>query len=306
MPPTPTSSRRELIEWFKGSGLLVVTLAGIFLYIVFSVPATIFYTRLGTTPSEVGITYTSLLSGSTLGALIVLAAVIILVVYFAFSVTYAATFLWASQMSRLVVKSRLGIRPRRRELTDQEFARWIELMEAFYNTFADKQNESGADWGQLESTVRRMRELELLGVRTEDEASEYESLRSFWNSSLPVPLDFIKRRIRPWGSFRRILLPLLIVIIVLPIIAFFQAGDVLAGRSYPGSQWGTFDYHAEPVTITPSADSAAASIGKLADEQLFLLGQNAQYVVLYAPKSRSTVRIPVTQIIVTSRPLSSW
>jgi hypothetical protein len=62
------------LDWLKGLGVLTLTLLGIILYICVAAPATIFYTRLGTTPDEVGITYIGLLSGSLLGIILMIIA----------------------------------------------------------------------------------------------------------------------------------------------------------------------------------------------------------------------------------------
>jgi hypothetical protein len=62
------------LDWLKGLGVLTLTFLGLILYICLAAPTTIFYTRLGTTPGEVGITYTSLLSGSLLGIIAMIAA----------------------------------------------------------------------------------------------------------------------------------------------------------------------------------------------------------------------------------------
>jgi hypothetical protein len=62
------------LDWLKGLGVLTLTLVGIIIYICVAAPATIFYTRLGTTPDEVGITYIGLLSGSLLGIILMILA----------------------------------------------------------------------------------------------------------------------------------------------------------------------------------------------------------------------------------------
>jgi hypothetical protein len=52
-----------------------------------------------------------------------------------------------------------------------------------------------------------------------------------------------------------------------------------------------------PVIPTPTKD-----IEELPAKRAFLLGQNAEYVVLYYPATHSTVRIPAGTVIVTSIP----
>ena len=61
MPEAPQTTD-SLIGWLKNNVIAVITLTGVFLYIIFSIPATIFYGRLGTTPSEVGFNYSNILS----------------------------------------------------------------------------------------------------------------------------------------------------------------------------------------------------------------------------------------------------
>src|SRR5215467_11524945 len=78
---TSDGTPRERFYWLKSNPLLVITILGLLLYAVFSIPATVFYARLGTTPSEVGFTYTSILSGSTLGALLILGCFLLLIFY---------------------------------------------------------------------------------------------------------------------------------------------------------------------------------------------------------------------------------
>lgn len=59
------------LEWIKESGLLAVTVVGLLIYFFLSIPATLFYSRLGTSPGEVGLNYANLLSGSTFELLII-------------------------------------------------------------------------------------------------------------------------------------------------------------------------------------------------------------------------------------------
>jgi hypothetical protein len=68
MSDRPRMSKRDLLDWLKGSGALVITVLGLLFYFILSVPETVFYSRLGTSPNEVGIAYASLLSGSAAGA----------------------------------------------------------------------------------------------------------------------------------------------------------------------------------------------------------------------------------------------
>lgn len=292
-----SEASNQLVDWFKSNGLLIVTLGGIFLYIIFAVPATIFYNRLGTTPSEVGITYASLLSGSTFGVLFALATALALIVSLRAITIYIALMFWPVQGFSFLREARRigGITP----LTgsDQDFEERIRLAKAFYLSLAENQDER-AVWDRLEATRRRMRELRHLGVWTIEQNSEYEDLKRFWNTALPTPGRFIARRARRIPGVT-ITICALIVIVALPVLAYVQAGHVLEGHPYPFDQLGV--YHAEPATISPTSTNSSQDITKLTRKQLFFLGQNAQYVLLYVPKPKTTVRIPVAQVIVMSR-----
>lgn len=117
-------SRIDVLELLKGSGLLAVTITGILLYLFLSVPATFFYARLGVSPAEVGITYVSLLSGSTIEILTVL-----VILTAAFLLAAFVISLLSFSIRVYVVNFPLMLRLRRRanktywELTDHEFKR---------------------------------------------------------------------------------------------------------------------------------------------------------------------------------------
>jgi hypothetical protein len=70
--------------------LVALTIFGLLLYAAFAIPASFFYGRLGTTPSEVGYTYASILSGSTLGALVI-AGSFLFALYYVIQITLVST-----------------------------------------------------------------------------------------------------------------------------------------------------------------------------------------------------------------------
>src|ERR1039458_1943915 len=83
--------KRQVSNWIKSSGLLSLTVSGIVLYVVFSISATIFYDRLGVTPSDVGVTYSNVLSGSTLAAFAFIFVLAVLLSYLAVLGSYSVT-----------------------------------------------------------------------------------------------------------------------------------------------------------------------------------------------------------------------
>jgi hypothetical protein len=83
-------------------------------------------------------------------------------------------------------------------------------------------------------------------------------------------------------------------------LAYLQADQVRQGISFWGDQSSFFEYSAEPVQVKPLSKTTPNTVGQLEGERLFLLGQNAQYVILYWPEKHATIRIPVATVIVTS------
>src|SRR5215469_4308174 len=79
---------RMALDWVKESGLLAITVIGFGLYFFLSIPATLFYSQLGTTPGEVGITYVNLLSGSTFELLVIFVALAGVILIAGFLVAY--------------------------------------------------------------------------------------------------------------------------------------------------------------------------------------------------------------------------
>jgi hypothetical protein len=75
---------------------------------------------------------------------------------------------------------------------------------------------------------------------------------------------------------------------------------VLDGGEYVGNNFGIFEYHADLVTINAASAAVAPSIKALGTGEFFWLGQNSQYVVLLSLKNDAVIRIPVTEIIISS------
>lgn len=92
------------LGWLKGLGVLTLSLLGIILYICVAAPATIFYTRLGTTPDEVGITYIGLLSGSLLGIILMIIALALV-----FAICSGFVWLKGEDVKESVKRSRRNI-----------------------------------------------------------------------------------------------------------------------------------------------------------------------------------------------------
>lgn len=69
----------QFFQWLQHNSVLVLTILGILLYTAFYLPAVYFYGRLGTNPSEVGLTYSTVLSGAPVGILITIIVFVVVV-----------------------------------------------------------------------------------------------------------------------------------------------------------------------------------------------------------------------------------
>lgn len=303
-----TSARPQVLEWLKEGGLVAITITGLLLYVFLSLPATVFYTRLGTSPGEVGITYVSLLSGSTvelLAILIILTAIFLLVAFLVAFVSFYARYSYITFIEwrpfRHILKKPLGQR------TAEELEETISLAEKTLRRLPElvEVAEVPDPDSYIASTLahyRRMWELLQLDAPTQEQITELDDLRSNAPdlpdspSELAWPLTkvWIRRRGRLLAAF----FVVITVIILLPTLAFFQASQVLDGKEYFGHNLGAFDYRADLVEVNSTSPHPAPSIQSLTKKKLFLLGQNAQYVILYSSSDHSTIRVPITSVII--------
>ena len=164
--------------------------------------------------------------------------------------------------------------------------------------------------GELETVMERRKELLTISDRTPEQSAELTQVESLLR--FPKKRRFVKLMIRGWVIVflitRHRIIPiavsaaLVIVIIILPVLAYFQARQVHVGRAFTGSSTGIFDYSADRVDVYPAAHDSPSEVQSLGKKKLFLLGQNAQYAVLYSPKDHATIRVPVAAVIITDVP----
>jgi hypothetical protein len=301
--------KTKSLAWIKESGLLAVTLTGLTLYFFLSIPATLFYSQLGTTPGEVGINYVNLLSSSTFELLVIFVVLALAVLVGGFFLAYFLMLAYQAMPSLYSIW-------RVRKQTDQERAtRGFDFNLKLYRRIPEFLQTRITFWpdfpktlGELEALMKRRLELQVPDA-TQEQSAELESI----NSQLSFPREarrrkdfirtfvvlflIIRHRIRPLAvSFA-----LTIVVIILPVLAFIQAGQIRDGHTFFASDTGIFDYSADPVSIYPVAsNSAAAVISNLRKEELFLLGENSVNAVLYAPADHATIRVPISAVILVS------
>src|ERR1700690_670576 len=106
------------LEWIKESGLLAVTVLGLILYFILSIPATLFYSQLGTTTGEVGINYVNLLSSSTFELLVIFAVLAGTIFVGGFIIAYFLIFAYT------ITPSLESLRPAAWKRTRQERMTW--------------------------------------------------------------------------------------------------------------------------------------------------------------------------------------
>ena len=313
---TSNDGIRKPLEWIKESGLLAVTVAGLALYFFLSIPATLFYSQLGTTPEEVGINYVNLLSGSTYELLVIsiaLASAIllggfILATFLMLVYTYPIAYIFPiSRDSLKIWRKRTGPEWATRAF-DNNLKLYRHVPEAFQTRVMFWPNFPKT-LPDLETAMERRQELLMILDPTPEQSAELEHIES--QLSFPKEGRRRKQLTRNFVTFFLIIrhhsrqlaasFTLIIVIIVLPLFAFIQATQVRDGHTYFANDTGIFDYSADPVDIYPvTPNSATTVIFGLKKEKLFLLGQNAVYAVLYSPVNHATIRIPITSVIIIS------
>jgi hypothetical protein len=306
MPDDSKTQRTEILEWLKEGGLLVITIIGLFLYFFLSLPTTIFYARLGTTPDEVGITYASLLSGSTveiLILLILLTAIFMTIAYYIAIASFSVRTFFAYKPIRRDSAYRKPLK----DLTEAEFDNRSDLMREFYNHVPEliylqaRGPKRARSFDEMDKLARRRWELLRLPVRTAEQSAELESIESQrigrpFDISLTLARNWIQRRGRLLAAFSIVI----IMGVLLPSLAFVQAGQVRDGMAFWGENAGIFYYRADMVRVEPTSQFTALAIQRLRTKDLFLLGQNAEYVILYSSATHSTLRVPPISVIITS------
>ena len=288
---------REPFRWLVNNPLVALTIIGLLLYATFAIPATFFYGRLGTTPSEVGYTYATILSGSTLGALIIVACSLLVIFYIVQLALVSVLYGIAFRVSFIVMRHPTILRQDWRLDTDQ-FEEKLTITKKIYSY--DQET-----WKDLERAFRRRRALMKMENPSAAEESEMKALgRRIPRLQVKHLTSLIVRGLRPRFWYIYFVLPVLVAFtIILTAIAINQASHVTNGTAETtGNQYGLFEYNVESASVAPAQRKDRRSIDPLVGKKLYLLGQNAQYVILYVPQLRSTVRIPIAAVIVTSSP----
>ena len=305
----------ELLQWAKDGGLLAITGIGIFLYVFLSIPAVIFYGRLGVSAGEVGITYAGVLSGSTLevlGGLIILGIMIFALAFWAGLLTLYLR--WAIPYKRYKERERRagGWKPIA-ELSDEKFEERMAFFQSAFDRFpevlGDTHSSGYMSAAELIEHDRRVRALKRLGVLNEQQTAELDELRERQAARRIArgtfsPFFFARAVTKNWmrrsGRFIVVSFLALVVVVLLPIIAYVQAGDILNGRQYAAGSTGIFDYHASLVRIASASTDPPRSIRALEGQTFFLLGENQQDVILYSWTTHSSIRVPSDAIIISS------
>jgi hypothetical protein len=305
------NSLRKSLDWVRESGLLAVTVIGLILYFFLSIPATLFYSQLGTTPGEVGLNYVNLLSGSTFELLVIsiLLAIAVLVggflvVYFLIAIYSVTLYLYHFRTigRNLPREDRLTLSYERDLAIYRRLPEYFQTRRMFWPNYPETVDE-------VKSKMARRLDLLKAPNLTSEESAAVSGIESrlsiprkniIWKGlarSVVALFLMIRHRIRKLVvSFA-----LAIVIIVLPVLAFIQARQVYDGHAYFASDSGIFDYSADPVIVYPVTPAAATQATlNLKDKKLFLLGENTVDAVLYSPADHATIRVPIDSVVIST------
>jgi hypothetical protein len=295
MSVTPETPKSSLMDWLKESGLLTVTILGLLLYTLFAIPTTIFYGILGTSPAEVGISYTGLLSGSALG----FAVILFLLVYFGY-LFVALGFSIRLRRAANSVSTVKNPHPNKRDrnLDDQDFETRMAWRAAFYARYPEIGESLKQTWKDLEPKLRVRRNLQRTDKLTPEQLLELKSTkRQIARYTSRAQRDAIM------GWLRRHPIWLcsiyFAVLLILSLIAAYNATDVYDGLSYDPAL-GLFGYRAEQVSVCPATKADAQMYKWLFDRQVYLLGETAQSAILFLPSDGNTVHVPISAVIISS------
>ena len=304
-------SIRKSLDWVRDSGLLAVTVIGLIIYFFLSIPATLFYSQLGTTPGEVGLNYVNLLSGSTFELLVISILLAVAVLVGGFLVVYflIAVYSFTLYFYRFRTIGRNLSREDRLTLSyERDLAIYRRLPEYFQTRRMFWENYPETVTGVESTMVRRLDLLKVANPTPEEsaEVSEIESRLSIPRNNIVLKglarsvvalLLMIRHRIRKLV----VAFAFAIVIIVLPVLAFIQAREVYDGHTYFASDSGIFDYSADPVTVYPVTPGAATeATSDLKGKKLFLLGENTVDAVLYSPADHATIRVLIDSVVIST------
>jgi hypothetical protein len=294
-----------LLSWLKSYQAVTFAAIGILIYVIFSVPAAYFYASLGTSPSEVGFNYTNIISGSPLGLAVIV------------TVTIAALYVYGSNWSlTYILYTSLFIRFIRvpiesyKDLDARQFAKKLKEMKRSYNL-------TKPSWEEAVQSLMRLRALSRQESLTPDEMAEKKNLEAksrqiHTHVYIPTsPLKVWKRMSRKNPTRASISLITFLAVIVTAGLAFFagvQADSVKYGNTFWGSTIGLFDYRAQPVYVKSASADGDTHIPRIAPcyTKVFLLGENAQNVIVYVPSNSSpgggfTARLPVSDVILSTQ-----
>jgi hypothetical protein len=289
--PTATEpGKGKLSEWLKDGGV-AITILGLLLYTLFAIPTTFFYGLLGISPAEVGISYTRLLTNSTLGS----AAIVLSLGYIGYFIVIFGHYIRITSVKTTVEKDP---RPRRPDwdLDDQEFEVRVSRRRAIYSRYPEIGDSLKSTWGEYEPNIRRRRELRKKEKLTPDELSELNSIQhQIQRYGTNAHNNAIRAWLRRYRWWLAVLYPA--VLAVLSAVAIVTAIHVLDGDNN-GSTFGLFGYRADLVSVCPASKADAGLYTWLANRQIYLLGETAQDAVLYLSSDQSTVRVPITAVII--------
>jgi hypothetical protein len=125
------ATRTEVLEWLKGGGVVVITVIGLFFYAFLSVPAIVFYSRLGVTPTEAGLSYINVLSGSTAEIIAILVVLTCAFLAAAFGGAFVGLFFRIAAVGAKYGPSYSFRRPYW-ELSDDEYEKCITFFATFF------------------------------------------------------------------------------------------------------------------------------------------------------------------------------
>jgi hypothetical protein len=283
----PTAAAR-LLGWVIASPLTALTVAGLVLYGSLRLDYSLFYSRFGLRPEDVGLGYAEILSQSVVGLVIYVLLYFAMLLYFNREIDFARTML------RMLF--------RRTVFIPALVAAILVFVSVRFLRLAATTVASILLGVMVASIVPDLMRRELRKPQARASPAPESKLEASGDHVAIV--DPPVRR-----AVFRIILPVaaVFVLVLTPIEAVEDAGYVLKGQprhqtllGLPLLSWG-----ADPASILSVAGPLPTDLQQVTMDCLMYLGQANGISLLYDVHSRQTVRIPSTSVVITVRPNQS-
>jgi hypothetical protein len=287
--------------------LAALSISGVVLYVSLRFPYAVYYETLHTAPEDVGLGYAQLLAQSALGVFFLAAIAAVISTCFIFVVGYLALvprMLGARRGLRLAPKEHSPFGADPYTLTDDQLANLsdIQLAEltpeqvdrlvlpALSRVAERHMPRVGATMFAVLGPELRRAMLARSSWQKGGRIGPKPTIRRPFRNGVRLITRLIYETVRPWVVVIFVGWVVLVLYVGLPVFALWQADNVKSACRSHGSDFGLFDFRAQPAVF------GERNVGpvSLRDDRLMYLGQGGATYVLFDCDSKETVSVPIS------------